>query len=103
VWRELTSYSRSPGAKDDLPHLPAFVKEVFRWRFVARIGGTAHVSTCDDTWNGYHIPKGTWIQGHVRAIHHNEREFPDPDRFEPKKFLSGSEWDCQYSGKRKGI
>ena len=36
------------------------------------------------------IPKYTWIQGNVWAIHHNEREFPDPDRFNPERFIEGS-------------
>jgi len=36
---------------------------------------------------GWHIPKGTWVQGNVWAIHHNERDFPDPDRFNPSRYL----------------
>lgn len=89
VWNELDQQvgrSRSPNLGDDLPCMRAFVKEVFRWRSVAIIGGTAHAPTQDDYWNGYLIPKGTWVQGNVWAIHHNEREFPDPDRFNPKRF-----------------
>ncbi|KAH7379152.1 cytochrome P450 [Phaeosphaeria sp. MPI-PUGE-AT-0046c] len=82
---------RSPGPGDDLPYMRAFVKEVFRWRSVAIVGGTAHAPTQDDMWNGYLIPKGTWIQGNVWAIHHNEREFPDPDRFNPSRFLDGED------------
>jgi cytochrome P450 len=65
----------------------AFVKEVFRWRAVAIVSGTAHAPTQDDTWNGYHIPQGIWIQGNVWAMHHNERNFPEPDRFNLKRFL----------------
>jgi cytochrome P450 len=90
AWEEfdrVVGHTRSPTLDDNLPYLHAFVKEVFRWRSVAVIGGTAHAPTQDDTWNGYHIPKGTWIQGNVWAIHHNEREFPDPDRFNPRRFL----------------
>jgi cytochrome P450 len=51
------------------------------------MGGTSHAPTQDDICNGYIIPKGTWIQGNVWAFHHNEREFPDPDRFNPSRFL----------------
>jgi cytochrome P450 len=90
AWDELdrvVGRSRSPTPNDDLPYLRAFVKEVFRWRSVAVIGGTAHAPTQDDYWNGYFIPKGTWIQGNVWGIHHNEREFPEPDRFNPRRFL----------------
>jgi len=90
AWEELdrvVGRSRSPTLDDDLPYLRAFVKEVFRWRSVAVIGGTAHAPSQDDYYNGYHIAKGTWVQGNVWAIHHNEREFPDPDRFNPRRFL----------------
>jgi cytochrome P450 len=103
AWAELdrvVGHSRSPGQTDNLPYLRAFVKEVFRWRSVAIIGGTAHALTCDDTWNRYHIPKGTWMQGNVWAIHHNECEFPDPDRFEPRRFVGGSEWIREFPGEK---
>lgn len=36
---------------------------------------------------GYFIPKNTWVQGNVWAIHHHEREFPEPDRFCPERFF----------------
>ncbi|KAI4640989.1 uncharacterized protein J4E78_010465 [Alternaria triticimaculans] len=90
AWEELdrvVGRTRSPTLDDDLPYLRAFVKEVFRWRSVAVIGGTAHAPTQDDHYNGYYIAKGTWVQGNVWAIHHNEREFPNPDRFNPRRFL----------------
>ncbi|OAL44114.1 cytochrome protein [Pyrenochaeta sp. DS3sAY3a] len=98
VWRELDAVvgrARSPRLSDDLPHMRAFVKEVFRWRSVAIIGGTAHAPTQDDYWRGYLIPKGTWVQGNVWAIHHHEREFPDADRFNPRRF-----WDAETEDKR---
>lgn len=36
------------------------------------------------------IPRNTWVQGNVWAIHHHEREFPDPDRFNPDRWIKGS-------------
>jgi cytochrome P450 len=86
--------SRSPHWDDapNLPYVNAFVKEVFRWRSVAIIGGQPHAPTQDDTYKGWLIPAGTWVQGNVWAIHHNEREFPDPDRFMPERFLEGNEY-----------
>lgn len=92
AWDELdrvVGKERSPGPGDELPYMRAFVKEVFRWRSVAIVGGTAHAPTQNDSWNGFLIPKGTWMQGNVWAIHHNERDFPDPDRFDPTRFLDG--------------
>jgi cytochrome P450 len=95
AWEELDRVvgdARSPHFDDEqnLPYVCAFVKEVFRWRSVAIIGGQPHAPTRDDRYNGWLIPKGTWTQGNVWAIHHHEREFPDPDRFNPRRFLKDS-------------
>lgn len=92
AWEELDRVvgpHRSPQFDDEpnMPYIKAFVKEVFRWRSVAIIGGQPHAPTQDDYYKGYYIPKGTWVQGNVWAIHHNEREFPDPDRFNPNRYL----------------
>lgn len=90
AWEELdrvVGTARSPHPDDDLPYMRAFVKEVLRWRSVAIVGGMPHAPTQDDYWNGYLIPKGCWVQGNVWAIHHNARDFPDPDRFNPYRYL----------------
>ncbi|GAB7354615.1 hypothetical protein MBLNU459_g5053t1 [Dothideomycetes sp. NU459] len=92
AWEELdrvVGSSRSPAWEDeaDLPYIKAFVKEVFRWRSVAIIGGQPHSPTENDYWNGYLIPKNAWVQGNTWAIHHNEREFPEPDRFNPDRYM----------------
>ncbi|TKX21227.1 cytochrome P450 monooxygenase-like protein 38 [Elsinoe australis] len=94
AWEELDRVvgpHRSPHYDDEpnLPYVRAFTEEVFRWRSVAIIGGQPHAPIQDDRWNGYLIPKDTWIQGNVWAIHHNDREFPDPDRFNPNRFIKG--------------
>lgn len=105
AWEELDRVvgpGRSPHW-DDEPHLPyvrAFVKEVLRWRSVAVIGGQPHAPTRDDEYNGWLIPQGTWVQGNVWAIHHHEREFPDPDRFNPKRFLPGDPASRPFPGER---
>lgn len=90
AWEELdrvVGTSRSPHTDDDLPYMRAFVKEVLRWRSVAIVGGMPHAPTQDDYWNGYLIPKGCWVQGNVWAIHHNARDFPNPDRFNPRRYM----------------
>ncbi|KAI0536666.1 cytochrome P450 98A3, partial [Xylaria digitata] len=94
AWEELDRVvgpHRSPTWEDEdnLPYVKAFVKEVLRWRSVAIIGGQPHAPTQDDYYKGWLIPKGAWIQGNIWAIHHHEREFPDPDRFNPNRFLAG--------------
>lgn len=95
AWEELdrvVGLHRSPSWEDEseLVYTKAFVKEVFRWRSVAIIGGQPHAPVSDDVWNGYVIPKGTWTQGNVWSIHHDARQFPDPDRFNPDRYLKDS-------------
>ncbi|KAL1836797.1 hypothetical protein VTJ49DRAFT_4639 [Mycothermus thermophilus] len=93
---------RSPHWDDspNLPYVNAFVKEVFRWRSVAIIGGQPHSPTQDDVYNGWLIPAGSWVQGNVWAIHHNEREFPDPDRFYPDRFFKDNDHHRPFPGER---
>jgi cytochrome P450 len=105
AWEELDRVvgpDRSPSFDDEanLPYMRAFVKEVFRWRSVAIIGGQPHAPTQDDYYNGWLIPKQTWVQGNVWAIHHNEREFPEPDRFNPSRFLKDSPDARPFPGER---
>lgn len=105
AWEELDRVvgpDRSPTFDDDanLPYMRAFVKEVFRWRSVAIIGGQPHAPVQDDYYNGYLIPKSTWVQGNVWAIHHNDREFPDPDRFNPNRFLKDHPDARPFPGER---
>lgn len=105
AWEELDRVvgpHRSPHFDDekDLPYVKAFVKEVLRWRSVAIIGGQPHSPTQDDNYKGWLIPKGTWVQGNVWAIHHHDREFPDPDKFNPKRFLEGDEDSRPFPGER---
>ncbi|TAQ87200.1 hypothetical protein B7494_g4462 [Chlorociboria aeruginascens] len=94
--------SRSPNWDDapQLPYINAFVKEVLRWRSVAIIGGQPHSPTQDDVYNNWLIPSGTWVQGNIWAIHHHEREFPDPDRFLPERYLEGNENRRSFPGER---
>ncbi|AEO55767.1 hypothetical protein MYCTH_2116457 [Thermothelomyces thermophilus ATCC 42464] len=94
--------NRSPHWDDSprLPYVNAFVKEVFRWRSVAIIGGQPHSPTQDDTYNGWLIPAGSWVQGNVWAIHHHEREFPDPDRFYPDRFFEDNDHHRPFPGDR---
>jgi cytochrome P450 len=94
--------NRSPHWDDSpsLPYINAFVKEVLRWRSVAIIGGQPHSPTQDDTYNGWLIPAGSWVQGNVWAIHHHEREFPDPDRFYPNRYLEENDHRRPFPGDR---
>ncbi|KAL4916495.1 cytochrome P450 [Aspergillus aurantiobrunneus] len=105
AWEELDRVvgpQRSPEVEDemDLPYVRAFVKEVLRWRSVAVIGGQPHAPVRDDWYKGWLIPKNTWVQGNVWAIHHHEREFPEPDRFNPNRYMKGSPDARPFPGER---
>lgn len=48
------------GDEKSLPYLMAVVKETFRWHPVAPFT-TPRLTTEDDVYQGYHLPKGTII------------------------------------------
>ncbi|KAL4929386.1 cytochrome P450 [Aspergillus undulatus] len=80
--------SRVPGFEDTprLPLVRAVVIEVFRWRPVVA-GSIPHRLTQDDSYKGYHIPKGSFIHGNQWAIHREAELYPDPETFNPERFL----------------
>ncbi|KAK0126722.1 hypothetical protein ONS95_008303 [Cadophora gregata] len=95
AWEELDRVvgpHRSPGFEDekDLVYVKALVKEVLRWRSVAILGGQPHAPIRDEIYQDWLIPKDTWVQGNVWAIHRNEKDFPDPDRFNPERYLESN-------------
>ncbi|BGP40833.1 hypothetical protein JCM10450v2_004836 [Rhodotorula kratochvilovae] len=72
---------------EDLPYVRAVANETLRWRPVAILGGTPHASTEDDWYNGMFIPAGSTVVANLESIHHNEKDFPDSDRFDPERFM----------------
>ncbi|KAF9033815.1 cytochrome P450 [Panaeolus papilionaceus] len=71
---------------DALPQTMAFVLESFRWRPVTA-GGAPHKATRDIIWKNYLIPKGATVVGNVWAIGRDPEYFPDPERFDPQRWL----------------
>ncbi|GAA6017347.1 hypothetical protein JCM10207_005602 [Rhodosporidiobolus poonsookiae] len=78
----LPSFADQP----DLPYCQAVTRELLRWRTVIA-GGLAHASTEDDWYNGYFIPKGTIVLANHWAIHLDPELYPDPETFNPERFL----------------
>ncbi|KAL2809385.1 cytochrome P450 [Aspergillus granulosus] len=74
-----------------LPYLRALCKEVLRWRPVAVLGGTPHACSEDDYYRGNYIPRGATILGNSWAINLNEEYYPDPDEFNPLRFLDADD------------
>ena len=56
---DLVVGSRLPMLSDrpNLPYVDALIKEVMRWHPIGPLG-IAHMTTQEDEYNGYRIPKG---------------------------------------------
>jgi cytochrome P450 len=72
--------------KDQLPYIQAVVKETLRWRPLVD-AGVNHMSTEDFEFEGYYFPKGTLFTWNAWAISQNAKDYEDPDRFWPERFL----------------
>ncbi|KAN0107223.1 cytochrome P450 [Russula decolorans] len=75
---------------DDRPRLSyitALCKELLRWQMVTPIG-VPHLSSKDDVYRGYFIPKGSTMVANAWAILHDPEIYPDPEEFKPERFLN---------------
>ncbi|KAH9058113.1 cytochrome P450 [Lactarius vividus] len=70
-----------------LPYIRAMVKEMLRWRPMARLG-FPHRSTEDDWYNGMFIPKGTMVIANVWHLNRDPTIYgADATHFNPARFL----------------
>ncbi|KAJ8454690.1 hypothetical protein ONZ45_g19202 [Pleurotus djamor] len=69
-----------------LPYSQAVVWELIRWQPFAPLG-LFHLYTSEDTYRGYHIPKGTIIMANIWAMMRDQEYFPEPDMFMPDWFI----------------
>ena len=70
-----------------LPFAEAIVLEAFRFAGIVTTG-VMHRVVDNALFHGYHIPANTWIMPNIHAILHNERFWPEPDKFLPERFLT---------------
>ncbi|KAF7591621.1 hypothetical protein BBP40_001260 [Aspergillus hancockii] len=72
--------------RENLRYIDAMVKELLRWHPVVPTNVT-HVSTHNDTCQGYFIPKGSIIIANIWGFTHDPEVFHDPMSFKPERFL----------------
>ncbi|KAI5115858.1 hypothetical protein M0805_003824 [Coniferiporia weirii] len=73
--------------KPNLPYINAICSETLRWQPVTPLG-VAHCATEDDVYNGYFIPSGTTVLPNVWAMQRDPKEYPEPEKFIPERWLS---------------
>ena len=80
--------SRLPSFQDkvNLPYIQAMVEEAVRWHTLAPLG-FPHLTTEDDSYNGYFIPKNTLILPAAASIAHDPTVYHSPADFKPERFF----------------
>ncbi|GFZ13328.1 cytochrome P450, family 82, subfamily F, polypeptide 1 [Actinidia rufa] len=81
----------------NLPYLHAIVKETLRLYPPGPLS-VPHQATEDCVIGGYHVSKGTRLFANVWKLHRNPLVWPDPEKFEPERFLT-SHVEVDVSGK----
>ncbi|KAI5115731.1 hypothetical protein M0805_006795 [Coniferiporia weirii] len=74
------------GDRPNLPYVEAICKESSRWQPVTPLG-VAHCAAEDDVYKGYFIPAGTTMLPNVWAMHSDPKEYPEPEKFVPERWL----------------
>ena len=69
----------------NMSYLQATLCEVQRASGLSGVGGTNAI--CEVKIAGYHIPKGTFVAINLCKLHHDEREWPEHEKFQPERFL----------------
>lgn len=85
---EIVGENKHPDYKtlQDLSYLECFIKEVLRLYpsvpLISRFLGE-DITTHD----GYELKKGTHVVLHIYDLHRNPKFFPNPEKFDPDRFL----------------
>jgi cytochrome P450 len=82
----------SPGFADvaKLPYLSAVIKETLRL-YPPAIGIFAREAKKQIELGGYEIPRGSIVYAFSYVTHRDQRWFPEPERFDPERFLGEKE------------
>ncbi|KAG9090331.1 hypothetical protein FRC07_012136 [Ceratobasidium sp. 392] len=79
---------RLPSISDqgDLVYVRNLVQEVLRWQPIVSLA-VPHTCSEDDVYMNYCIPKGALVFGNLWAMTRDESVYPDPETFNPDRFL----------------
>ncbi|KAJ7479887.1 cytochrome P450 [Mycena latifolia] len=75
--------------RENLPYINALIKETYRFHPVAPL--IIHSPLQDDIYRGHFISKGSSVIVNVWGILHDEANFPNPNTFDPDRFMSAAE------------
>jgi len=78
--------------KNKLPYIDALVKEVLRWGPPLPTTVPNRVMQ-DDVYRGYLIPAGASVIQNIWAICRDPNIYPDPETFDPDRFLKDGKID----------
>ncbi|KAG2150439.1 cytochrome P450 [Suillus clintonianus] len=70
--------------RPSLPYVEAILREMLRWNPALPLG-IPHATSSEDIFQGYLIPKGTWVIINSWAMSRDEEKYPDPDEFRPER------------------
>ncbi|XP_071511308.1 cytochrome P450 2J2-like [Diadema antillarum] len=73
--------------RENLPFCEATILEVMRLSPILP-NLVPHKTSCDVSLSGYTIPKGTIVIPNIWAVHHDSKEWINPEEFKPQRFLS---------------
>ncbi|KAI0316476.1 cytochrome P450 [Amylostereum chailletii] len=81
-WHHLPALSDQPS----LPYIDAIVQEVHR--FHPAVPLATHSNYAEEEYEGQRVPKKSWILANIWSMVHDEALYPNPDVFDPDRFLS---------------
>ncbi|MFE2729263.1 cytochrome P450 [Kitasatospora sp. NPDC059327] len=81
-----TAPPNDPAAVAQLPYLGAICAEILRHGSVVP-AGLARIVPEDLDWDGHRFPAGTELVPAIHLVHRRGDLYPDPERFDPQRFL----------------
>ncbi|KAK0460550.1 cytochrome P450 [Desarmillaria tabescens] len=70
--------------RDSLPFIDCIIQEVHR--MYPPIPLMPHSNVQEEKYNGYRIPKKSWVMANVWAMLHDDQVYPNPESFLPSRF-----------------